>query len=130
VAHNPFPSEPSVEPFRAVDPPPSGPHQRRSAGAPGDAGSAVVVAAAVLAIAAVLAVGVVRVGGVVTDRARAHTAADAAALAGAAEGREAAVEVADANGGALVEFVDVGEEVEVTVRIGDVEAVARARLSW
>ena len=78
----------------------------------------------------VLALGVVRVGEVVTDRARAHTAADSAALAGASGGRSAAVEIATDNGGELVGFVRQGSEVEVTVRVRGVEAVARARLAW
>jgi hypothetical protein len=86
--------------------------------------------AGVAALVVVLGLGLVRVGEVVTDRARAHTAADAAALAGASRGRAIAEEVADDNGGELVAFVHAGAEVEVTVRVGGVRAVARARLAW
>ncbi len=60
------------------------------------------------------------------DAAQAQTAADAAALAGAAEGESAAREVAGANGAELVAFVLEGLEVEVRARVGEAEAVARA----
>ena len=62
------------------------------------------------------------------QRARARTAADAAALAGAAEGEDAARRLAAANGGEVVLRSPVrGDEVVVRVRVGDVEAEARAR---
>lgn len=93
-------------------------------------GQALPLMAGVVALVAVLTLGVVRVGEVVTDRARAHTAADAAALAGASGGRAMAEEVAVDNGGDLVAFVHLRSEVEVTVRVGGVEAIARARLAW
>ena len=44
--------------------------------------------------------------------------------------RAQAREVAADNGGELVGFVTEGGEVEVTVRVGESEAVARARPSW
>lgn len=80
----------------------------------------------VLAGAACLVLG--RLGGVATATARAQTAADAAALAGAADGPDAARALARANG-ARVARVDVdGDAVEVAVVVGDdVAAVARAR---
>ena len=53
------------------------------------------------------------------ERARAQTAADAAALAGAARGRPAAVAMARENHGDLASFAVEGAEVEVTVRVGD-----------
>jgi uncharacterized membrane protein len=59
-------------------------------------------------------------------RAQARTAADAAALAGAAEGRGAAESVATANGAVLESFTTHGSEVDVTVRIGGTHATARA----
>ncbi|MCD9624440.1 pilus assembly protein TadG-related protein [Rhabdothermincola salaria] len=94
----------------------------------GDRGQAVPVVAGALALVMVLGFGAVRLAGVVTDRARAHSAADAAALAGAVEGRAAADRLAAANGGRVMAFESYGDEVEVTVRVGDAEAVARARL--
>jgi hypothetical protein len=96
----------------------------------GEHGQALPLVAGGLVLVALLAVGAVRLGGVVTDRARAHTAADAAALAGAAEGRTAAAKVAAANGGRLTGYQSSGSSVEVTVRVGDVRAVARAELQW
>ena len=65
-----------------------------------------------------------RFGATANDAARARTAADAAALAGAAEGRESAEELAADNGGELVSFDRRGSEVAVVVRVR--EATARA----
>ncbi|NIR42137.1 MAG: hypothetical protein GWN79_28885, partial [Actinobacteria bacterium] len=75
-----------------------------------------------------LVVGLVvgRVGRQLDDAARARTAADAAALAGAAEGRGAAADMAKANHGVLEHFIQQGSVVEVRVRVGEVSAVARA----
>jgi hypothetical protein len=70
--------------------------------------------------------GLGRLGHSASDAALARTAADAAALAGAAEDRAAAEDLADANGAKLVRYVKVGDEVEVTVRVGEAQAVARA----
>jgi uncharacterized membrane protein len=66
-------------------------------------------------------------GSLAIDRARARTAADAAALAGAAEGKGAAQEVAQANGATLETLAILDDEVEVRVRVGSVHATARAR---
>ncbi len=60
------------------------------------------------------------------ERQRARTAADAAALAGVADGRSAASELARANGGVLVAWSESNDVVTVTVRVGDRTAVARA----
>ena len=70
----------------------------------------------------------VRLGGAAADRARARTAADAAALAGATGGREAAEAVARENGASLKVFVTVSPDVEATVRVRDEQATARARV--
>ena len=67
-----------------------------------------------------------RLGGEANAAARAQTAADAAALAAAADGEPAARELAAANGANVLRFTVQGDEVEVVVRVGDVEAVARA----
>jgi hypothetical protein len=90
-------------------------------------GQATPVVAAVVVFAALLALGLVRAGGVAVDGARARTAADAAALAGAAEGRSAAAALARANGARLVHFEQSGADVLVTVAVGKVTARSRAR---
>lgn len=92
-----------------------------------DRGQAVPLAVAMLAVVAVALAATVPFGVALADRARARTAADAAALAGAAEGEDAARDLAEDNGGALVDFERSGEEVRVRVRVGDVDAYARAR---
>ena len=60
-------------------------------------------------------------------RASACTAADAAALAGAAQGEQAAREVAADNGATVIGYEVLGEDTRVTVRLGPAEAVGRAR---
>lgn len=67
-----------------------------------------------------------RLAPVLDDSARARTAADAAALAGAAVGETEARSVAAANGGELVAFERSGRLVTVVVRVGAVRARARA----
>lgn len=92
-----------------------------------DRGQVLPLAALLLALVAGAAVLIVHVGGVVDERARASSAADAAALAGAAEGEAAAHELAEANGGTLEHFsVEAGDTV-VAVRVG--RSVVRARAS-
>ncbi len=68
-----------------------------------------------------------RVGGAAVARAQAVTAADAAALAGAAEGREAASSAAQWNGARLVSYEQLGTDARVGVELGGARAVARAR---
>jgi hypothetical protein len=68
-----------------------------------------------------------RIGGAAVERASARTAADAAALAGAAEGRTAAASVAAADGGRIESYREAGVETEVRVAVGRATAVARAR---
>jgi hypothetical protein len=98
-----------------------------------DRGQAVPLLVAAVGLAAVLVLGLAHMGRVVADRAQARTAADAAALAGAAEGEDAARSVAEANGGELIRYeADVagdrdGDEVLVEVSVGGVEAYGRAR---
>jgi len=70
---------------------------------------------------------VARLGEAATARARARTAADAAALAGAADGRDAAETLAEANGARLLSFEADGDEVEVAVELAGTRATARAR---
>lgn len=84
-----------------------------------------VALAAVIAGGGALLLG--RLGEAAVTRAAARTAADAAALAGAAEGEPAARQVAAANGATVLRFEVMGPDTRVTVRVGDAEAVGRAR---
>lgn len=79
-----------------------------------------------VALVGLLAVGVGTIGTVLVDQARAHTAADAAALAGAMGGSAAAAAVAVADGATLVSFAREGGDVVVVVRVGRSRAGARA----
>jgi hypothetical protein len=89
-------------------------------------GQATPLLAIVVVLVGLMAMALGRLGHSATDAARARTAADAAALAGAADGERAARDLAEANGARMVRFVKAGDEVEVTVRYDDAEAVARA----
>jgi hypothetical protein len=93
-----------------------------------DRGQAIPLLVAVLAIGAVVLMAIGHLGERAVDGARARTAADAAALAGAADGRRAAVALAGANGGTLVGYSERAGGVTVTVRVGRATAVARAAL--
>ena len=86
--------------------------------------------AGALALVVMLVLGLVALGNTADDRARAQTAADAAALAGAADGQVAADAAATANHATLERFTARGGEVEVVVRAGDSRATARAGRSW
>jgi len=97
-------------------------HARRQAG------QAIPLVAALAAMAAVLLLAVGHLGGRVADAARARTAADAAALAGAAHGRSGALSMAAENGGVLVSYADGDGTVRVTVTVGGESATARAAM--
>jgi hypothetical protein len=92
-----------------------------------DGGQVAPLLALVVVVAVVVALGLGRLGAVVVDRAAARTAADAAALAGVDGGRAAADQLARANHGVVEQFVVVGPDTEVTVRVGRARATARAR---
>lgn len=92
----------------------------------GERGQVVPLLAVVVLAAGGLLVGLVRMGAVAVDVGRAQAAADATALAGAAEGRAAAEAVAAANGAEVLDYVVEGREVEVTVAVGRGRASARA----
>lgn len=94
-------------------------------------GSVTVLMAGVIVVLGALIWWVGRTGGVLLDRSRAQTAADAAALAGAVQGEEAARSLATANGASVVSFnssvsVDGGVDVQVDVVIHGVVATATA----
>ena len=95
-----------------------------------DAGQIVPMMALVLFAVVIVAMMVIRLGLQVDRRARAQSAADAAAIAGATEGEDIAGSVTEANGATLESFVVRGSEVEVVVRLGDERATARARRQW
>jgi hypothetical protein len=91
-----------------------------------DRGSAIVLVTAALLLAAVSGLMLGRMTEVMIDRAQATTAADAAALAGVLAGREAAVEAAERNGAALVDFSTDGRIARVIVEVGRARATATA----
>ena len=92
-----------------------------------DSGQLAPLYALIVLVACGAALVLVHLGVITVHRAHARTAADAAALAGAAEGRGAAEQVAVANGAVLESFEAVGDEVEVRVRVDGSHARARAR---
>ena len=101
---------------------------RDDLGRGGARGQAVPLIAGLMAVAVVLLMALGHLGETAADAAQARTAADAAALAGAAEGRDAAVRLAEANGGTLVAYAAADGAVLVTVRVGRAAATARAAL--
>ena len=96
----------------------------------GDEGQAVPLLIGVLAVGLVLLLALTRVGVAAVNAARARTAADAAALAGARWGEAAASASAADNGGQLVRFAQLGADVLVTVEVGGASATARATLTF
>jgi hypothetical protein len=91
-----------------------------------DRGQAVMLLLACLALIGMVAIGAAALGARIVARQRAQTAADAAALAGTTSGRAGAGRLAAANGGRLVSYVEVGEEVTVVVDVAGEHARARA----
>ena len=92
-----------------------------------DSGQLAPLYAVIVLVAGGAMVLLVHLGVLAVHRAQARTAADAAALAGAADGRLAAEAVAQANGAVLESFFALGSDVEVRVRVGSTHATARAR---
>jgi len=92
-----------------------------------DRGQATPLVAAAVVFAAIVALAFVHAGRVAVDGARPRTAADAAALAGAADGRGPARHLAAVNDGHLVGYRAIGDDVVVEVAVGGVTARARAR---
>jgi hypothetical protein len=91
-----------------------------------DGQATVFVAMTALALLVVTALLVAALGGVANDRARARTAADGAALAGAVAGRDAADEVAHRNEGVIEQYDTDGIRTTVRVRVGRARATASA----
>jgi hypothetical protein len=92
-----------------------------------DRGQVLPLVAALVALCGAALVGLVPLARALDERAQARTAADAAALAGAADGEVAARRIAAANDAELMDIDIAGAEVTVRVRVGAVEAYARAR---
>ena len=92
-----------------------------------DRGQVTVLSATGLALLAVLLVAMATMGRGLVDRAQARTAADAAALAGAAEGEQTAREVAASNRAEVRRYDVVDGAVVVEVAVGRIGAYARAR---
>ncbi len=86
----------------------------------------IVLVAVVIAIGALVAAGGAEFAGDVVDTARARTAADAAALASVHGGRTVGEAIAVANGATLLDWRQVGDDVIVTVQVGDALVSARA----
>ncbi len=100
--------------------------QRRGEGNSDQRGAALVVMALMLVGVMVMAVVLAGVGERTMRRARAQSAADAAALAGAVDGVDGARSLARANDADLVRFSDQGSTIWVVVDRGGVRAQARA----
>jgi len=96
----------------------------------GESGQVAPLLAGVVAMVVVVGLLLAGLGNQIGDRARAGGIADAAALAGARDGEQAAREIAEENRATVVEFRSRGAEVEVTVEIGRSRASARARREW
>ncbi len=92
-----------------------------------DGGQAAIVLMAVVAVLMVtLTVALAAMGRTTVDRTRAQTAADAAALAGLDGGVASSSQLAARHGATVVTWTEIGDEVTVTVRVGDATATARA----
>ena len=91
-----------------------------------DDGQIVPLAAVMLLLVMGMVLALAQLGHHATNAARARTAADAGALAGAAGSRSTAEQVVAQNGARLVKYVDTYTWVEVTVAVGESESVARA----
>ena len=99
----------------------------------GDGGQAAPLMAVVVLVLMMAVVATVEVGRLLDESARARTAADAAALAGASAGRAEASALAAANGGRLLSYTEhelAGDAdallVTVEVRVGRASRTARA----
>lgn len=93
----------------------------------GDRGQAVLSLLVWIVVVVVIVAGLGTVAQAAADDARASTAADAAALAAAAAGDDAAEVAAWRNEAVVVRIERLGDDVQVWVRVGRAEAVARAR---
>jgi outer membrane lipoprotein SlyB len=93
-----------------------------------DRGQAVPLLLIAVALGALAIIGIADLAAGALDSARARSAADAAALAGALDGAPAAQRLAQANGAQVVLFGRDGDQVLVVVKVGRATARARATL--
>lgn len=100
---------------------------------PRDRGQAAPLMVVTLLVLMVAVVATVEIGRFLDESARARTAADAAALAGAAAGRTEAAALAEANGGRLLSYTEQEADgdsdallVTVAVQVGRASQTARA----
>jgi len=91
-----------------------------------DRGQAVLGAVVWLVLAAVIVLALSELSRATGNRVRAQTAADAAALAGAAGTDADAREAAERNDAVLITLTREGEEVQVTAEVDGASATARA----
>ena len=94
-----------------------------------DRGQAVPLLLVAAAVGTLAIIGIADLAAGALDAARARTAADAAALAGALDGEAGAVRLAHANGAQVVSFGRDGDQVLVVVKAGGATARARASLA-
>lgn len=92
-----------------------------------DEGQATPLMVAGLGLVVLMLLALGPMGRALADRAQARTAADAAALAGAANGEEAARKLAEANGAELLSYEAEASEVVVEVEVDGINAFSRAR---
>ena len=92
-----------------------------------ESGQTLPILAVVVLIAGLAVIAVSRLGRVADARARAQTAADAAALACVLHGEGAASDLARSNGAQLVSTQVVGPQCRVITEVEGEQAVARAR---
>lgn len=90
-------------------------------------GQVVPLFAAFVVFAGFVMIALGHLAGGAVDRAQAKRAADAAALAGAAEGESAATRLARENGANVSDYDESGNEATVEVHQGDARATSRAR---
>ena len=100
---------------------------------PGDRGQVAPLMVVMLLVLTVAVAATVEIGRFLDESARARTAADAAALAGAAAGRTEAAALAAANGGLLLSYTEQEADgdsnallVTVAVQVGRASQTARA----
>ena len=98
-------------------------------GKQGERGAVTVLLGAAIVIVAYLVLQETKLSVAAADRARAQTAADAAALGGVVDGEETAADLARSNGATLLSYIDDGDEVQVQVGFNDAVATARAERS-
>lgn len=88
--------------------------------------AAVLTGIAGVGLTLALTAAIADLAGDIIDAGRARTAADAAALAGVRKGRSGSAQLAMANDAELLAWSRAGDDVTVTVRVGDATATARA----